>query len=148
MTLVFENGLPALVALLREGRDYYRFAADAVRDVEVSQVYGYAAACRTRLLEALVAARLLQHTSPGAHEPTPPADGQGYVLLRGQFDPIHPEAQAAALVQRERHLLRLVEAVFRTEGSLAARRALKDAYPHLRRTAAILQRLALRRAAA
>lgn len=147
MTLVFENGLPALVALLREGRDYYRFAAGEVRDTEVALVFGYAADCRARLLEALVAARLLQHTSP-AHQPPPLADGQGYALLRGQFDPAHPQAQAAALLQRERHLLRLVEAVFRTEGSLAARRALKDAYPHLHRTAVILQRLAQRRAAA
>lgn len=147
MTLVYENGMPSLVALLREGRDYYLFAAQEVQDAEVAEAFRYAAACRTQLLEGLVAARVLQRTSP-EHALPPVADDIGYARLRGQFDPRHPETQGLALFERERHLLRLVEAVFRSDSSLPARRALKDAYPHLAKMVEILRRLARRREAA
>jgi hypothetical protein len=147
MTLVNENGLSALVTLLREGREYYVFAAEEVHDPEVADAFALAAKSKTGLLDGLVAAGIIKQPS-AEHAEAPAADEDGYSALRAQFDPHHAEVQGFALYQRERRLLYLVQSVFRTENSLAVRRALKDGYPMVAQVARIMQRLALRREAA
>lgn len=138
MTLVNENGLPTLIAALRAGLDYYSFAAQEARDAEVADAFAFAAKCRAQLLEGLQ----VRVTQPAGPAPTP--DVTAYAQLRSQFDPAHPELQGHALLQRERQLVRLVESSFRTESSLAVRRALKESYPLLLKVQQVMQRLAAR----
>ena len=139
MTLVNENGMPALIAALRAGLDYYTFAAQEARDPEVTEAFTFAATCRAQLLD-LLQERITQQ--PSAPLTTP--DAAAYAQLRAQFDPRHPELQGRALLERERQMVRLVESAFRTESSLAVRRALKAVYPQLIKVQGIMQRLAQR----
>ena len=147
MTLVNENGLSALVTLLREGRDYYEFAAAEARDPEIRDAFALAAKYKTELLEGLVQARVIGSTNAEPGTPAAAAD-EGYARLSKQFDPQHAEVHGQALYERERRLMYLVQSVFRTENSLAVRRALKAAYPHMTQVYRITQRLAQRRQAA
>ena len=146
MTLVNENGLAALVTMLREGRDYYAFAADEVRDGETADAFRFAAKCKSELLDGLVAAHAVQRRTLDVVTP-PAAPDEGYERLRKQFDPLHPELQGPALYERERRVSKLIESVFRTENSLPIRRALKSGYPLEGQLVRMTQRLAQRRAA-
>jgi hypothetical protein len=147
MTLVNENGLAALVTMLREGRDYYAFAAEEVRDAETADAFRFAAKCKSEMLDGLVAAHVIQRRSL-EHVVGPAAADEGYERLRKQMDPMHPELQGPALYERERRVVKLIESVFRTENALPIRRALKNGYPQAGQLARMTQRLAQRRAAA
>jgi len=97
-----------LIRLLREGRDYYAFARNETRDPETAEVFSIAAKVRLDLLEDLVSTRLLFQTSP-AHATRTLAPDLGYEDLRHQFDPLHPQAHATALHERERRVVHLME---------------------------------------
>ncbi|MBN8741004.1 MAG: hypothetical protein BGP24_20420 [Lysobacterales bacterium 69-70] len=103
-----------LIRLLREGRDYYAFAVDETRDTETAAVFALALKGRHDLLEDLVATRLLFQTSPAHAVRTLPPD-LGYEELRHQFDALLPQAQAAALLARERRVVDLMQDLFDAE---------------------------------
>jgi hypothetical protein len=116
-----------LVRLLRESRDYFVFARDEVRDPEIARVFARAVRSRRELLEDLVATRLLFHTSPGLTDQR--LDSRiGYAALRDQFDPIHPDAHAEALYEREQRLIHLMEDVYEGDSSPKLKNALKAHY--------------------
>lgn len=118
-----------LIRLLREGRDYYMFARDEVRDPEIAEVFAMAVRARRELLEDLVSTRLLFQTSP-AHAVRTLAPNLGYEELRHQFDPLHPRTQAAALYERERRVIDLMHDLFEneTESSPKLHAAIKAHY--------------------
>lgn len=116
-----------LIRLLREGRDYYAFARDETRDPGTAEVFALAAKSRHDLLEELVTTRLLFQTSP-AHPTRTLAVDLGYEELRHQFDPLHPRAHAAALHERERRVLHLMQDLFDEESSPKLQAALKSHY--------------------
>jgi hypothetical protein len=116
-----------LIRLLREGRDYYAFARDETRDPETTEVFALAVKARHDLLEDLVATRLLFQTSP-AHPTRILSVDLGYEELRHQFDPLHPQAHAAALHERERRVLHLMQDLFDDETSPKLQAALKAHY--------------------
>jgi hypothetical protein len=103
-----------LIRLLREGRDYYAFARDEVRDPEVAGVFALAVRARRELLEDLVATRLLFQTSP-AHATRSLAPNLGYEELRHQFDPLHPQSHATALFEREQRVIHLMHDLYESE---------------------------------
>jgi hypothetical protein len=103
-----------LIRLLREGREYYVFARDEVRDPEIASVFALAVRARHDLLEDLVATRLLFQTSP-AHAVRTLDPNLGYEELRHQFDPAHPQTQAPALHERERRVINLMHDLFESE---------------------------------
>lgn len=151
MTLIPQDALDWLVALLRDGRDYYRHAATHSTDPELQYAFEVAAEARDKLLaqlrglpreEATIA------TSDDALDRNALPESQRYDLLRRQFDPGHPECQAEALLSRERATLRLVESVFRSHHSMAVRRLMKQYFAALKQGAVIMQRLAQRAHAA
>ncbi|MBL8300034.1 MAG: hypothetical protein JNN30_16970 [Rhodanobacteraceae bacterium] len=113
-----------LIRLLREGRDYYVFARDEVRDPEAVELFARALKARHDLLEGLVATRLLFQTSPVHPTRTLSAD-LGYEELRHQFDPLHPKTHAAALHERERRVLHLMEDLLESAGSPKLHAALR-----------------------
>lgn len=116
-----------LIRLLREGRDYYAFAREETRDPETTEVFAAAVKARLDLLEDLVATRLLFQTSP-AHPTRTLAADLGYEELRHQFDPLLPQAHAAALQERERRVVNLIEDLFDDEHSPRLQAALKAHY--------------------
>ena len=116
-----------LVRMLREGRDYFIFARDEVRDPEIARVFARAVRARRELLEDLVATRLLYQTSPGFTDPTLDSS-RGYTALREQFDPQHPDAHAEALYEREQRLIHLMEDVYEGDASPKLKNALKVHY--------------------
>lgn len=147
MTLIPEDGLGWLVALLRDGRDYYRFVEQETFDPDAREAFQVAADVRSRVLSDLVRAGTIDEAATDA--PTAALDADhGYAALRRQFDPQMPTMQGLALHRREAHVLRLVESVFRANPSLPVRAALKHAYPELKRCAEIMWRLSLRHQAA
>ena len=147
MTLIPEDGLAWLVALLRDGREFYAVAEKDTRDGEVREAFRAAAEVRTRLLADLVRAGAVSANPDG--EPVAELDADNnYAALRRQFDPRQPAAQGLALHRREAHVLRLIESVFRGNASLPVRAALKHAYPQIKRCAEIMWRLSLRHQAA
>src|SRR5687768_15493516 len=151
MTLIPQDALDWFVALLRDGRDYYRHAATHVADPELQYAFEVAAEARDKLLAQLRAlpqeeARIAPSDAALDRRALP--ENQRYDLLRRQFDPAHPAAQAEALLPRERATLLLIQSVFRSHHSMAVRRLMKRHYPDLRQSAAIMQRLAQRAHAA
>jgi hypothetical protein len=151
MTLIPQDALDWLVALLRDGRDYYRHAATHAADTELQRAFDVAAEARDKLLSQLRAlpddeARIAPSDATLDRNAVP--ENQRYDLLRRQFDPAHPEFQAEALLLRERATLQWVESVFRSHDSMAVRRLMKRHYPALQQGAAIMQRLAQRAHAA
>jgi hypothetical protein len=113
-----------LIRLLREGRDYYAFAREETRDPETTEVFAAAVKARLDLLEDLVATRLLFQTSP-AHPTRTLGVNLGYEELRHQFDPLLPQAHAAALHERERRVVDLIEDLADDEHSPKLQAALK-----------------------
>jgi hypothetical protein len=97
-----------LIRLLREGRDYYAFAREEARDPETAEVFALAVKARGDLLDELVSTRLLYKTSL-AHPARTLSPDLGYEGLRHQFDAQHPQAHAAALHERERRVVHLIE---------------------------------------
>ena len=151
MTLIPQDALDWLVALLRDGRDYYRHAAMHAADAELQHAFELAAEARDKLLAQLRALPREEATiapSDDALDRNALPESQRYDLLRRQFDPGHPDAQAEALLPRERATLRLAESVFRSHHSMAVRRLMKAHYKSLQQSAAIMQRLAERAHAA
>jgi hypothetical protein len=147
MTLIPEDGLGWLVALLRDGRDYYRFAEQETIEPDTREAFHVAADVRSRLLADLVRAGAIDETSAGQPATDIDADNS-YAALRRQFDPQLPALQGLALHRREAHVLRLIESVFRANASLPVRAALKRAYPEIKHCAEIMWRLSLRHQAA
>jgi hypothetical protein len=144
MTLVPQESLDWLVALLRDGRAYYRHAVVHTDDAEIRRAFGLAAEARDALIVDLREAGLIE--AGGQDGEVPPA--HSYEALRRQFDPRHPGAHAEALVQREEATLRLVESVFRSHPAIVVRSLMKKHYPKLQQSGAIIRRLALREHAA
>jgi nucleotide-binding universal stress UspA family protein len=147
MTLIPPDSLAWLVGLLREGRAYYRHAAEHTNDPEVRRAFELAAEERDMVLADLRAVGAIEesHTPADVANALKGAPPQHrYHLLQEQFDPARPELQAEALVAREGAGLRLVESVFRSHHSLAVRRIMKVHYPRLQQSARIMQRLARR----
>ncbi|TDR38946.1 hypothetical protein DFR29_11889 [Tahibacter aquaticus] len=122
-----------LIRMLREGREYYAFACDEIRDPEIASVFALAVRSRRDLLDDLVATRLLFQTSP-AHAVRSLAPNLGYEELRHQFDPRHPQVQAVALHERERRVIGLMHDLFENEAegdhSPRLRAAIKKHYAH------------------
>jgi hypothetical protein len=144
MTLVPQESLDWLVALLRDGRAYYRHAVVHTEDVEVRTAFGLAAEARDALIVDLREAGFVDSTDVGAPVPAP----HRYEDLRRQFDPRHPALQAEALVPREEATLRLVESVFRSHPAIQVRSLMKKHYPRLQQSGAIMHRLSMRAHAA
>ena len=145
MTLIPEDSLGWLVGLLRDGRDFYRFAEQQTVDADAREAFRVAADARESLLDELERAG----ASTASNDPVVGMDAdQSYAALRRQFDPQMPSAQGLALHRREARVLRLVESVFRANPSLPVRGALKRGYPALKRCAEIMWRLSLRHQAA
>jgi hypothetical protein len=147
MTLIPQDSLDWLVGLLREGRAYYRHAAQHTADPEVRRAFEVAAEERDTVLADLRAAGAIEEsTNPSdvADALTAAPPQHRYNLLQQQFDPARPELQAEALVAREGAGLRLVESVFRSHPALAVRRIMKLHYPRLQQSARIMQRLSRR----
>lgn len=147
MTLIPADSLDWLVGLLREGRAYYRHAAEHTHDAEIRRAFELAAEERDTLLADLRDASVIEEL----HHPAETADAlrvapanHRYDVLQQQSDPARPELQAEALVAREGAGLRLVESVFRSHPSLAVRRIMKAHYPRMQQSARIMQRLARR----
>lgn len=150
MTLIPQDSLDWLVALLRDGRAYYRHAVAHTRDAEVRTAFEIAAEARDGLLSDLRMVGSIQ-PSGSADEPSDPdlvPSQHRYESLRVQFDPSHPEHQAEALVPRETATMRLVESVFRSHPALVVRSLMKKHYPRLQHASAIMQRMAQRTHAA
>jgi hypothetical protein len=151
MTLIPQESLDWLVDLLRDGRDYYRHAAEHTGDAEVRRAFGVAAEARDALLAELRAlppeTAAIAASDAGVSRNALP-ETQRYDQLRRQFDPAQPERQADALLPRERSTLNLVESVFRSHPSTAVRRLMKQYFASLQQGAAIMQRLAQRARAA
>lgn len=151
MTLIPQDALDWLVALLRDGRDYYRHAAEHTGDAEVRRAFELAAEARDALLAELRAlppdAASIPASDAGVNRDALP-ETQRYDQLRRQFDPTQPERQAEALLPRERSTLQLVESVFRSHPSMAVRRLMKQSFASLQQGAAIMQRMAQRAHAA
>lgn len=103
-----------LIRLLREGRDYYAFAHEEVRDPDAAETFDLALRARRDLLEDLVATRLLFQTSP-AHATRELPHDLGYEGLRRQFDALHPQTHAVALHERERRVVQLMESLLEAE---------------------------------
>jgi hypothetical protein len=151
MTLVPQESIDWLVALLRDGRAYYRHAEEHTSDPEVRRAFEIAAETRSALLADLQAAGFSTPLfgnvdAPQDHSLVPAA--HRYETLRLQFDPAHPEAQAAALLPREEATLKLMESVFRSNPAPAMRALMKKHYAPLQQGGAIVQRLAQRSHAA
>ena len=140
MTLVLQESLDGLVALLRDGRTYYRNAVVHTEDPEMRQAFGLAAEARDALIVDLREAGFIDV----AREVEAPPAQHGYESLRRQFDRSHPELQADALLPREDATLRLVESVFRSHPAIKVRSLMKKHYPRLQQSAAIIHRLSKR----
>lgn len=140
MTLVPQESLDWLVALLRDGRAYYRHAVVHTEDSEIRNAFGLAAEARDGLIVDLREAGFIE--AIGDISPTP--QQHSYEDLRRQFDPKHPELQADALLPREDATLRLIESVFRSHPSIKVRSLMKKHYARLQQSAAIIRRLSVR----
>lgn len=140
MTLVLPESLEWLVALLRDGRTYYRHAVVHTEDSEIRNAFGLAAEARDGLIVDLREAGLIDAIGDVAPAP----QQHRYEDLRRQFDPRHPELQADALLSREDATLRLVESVFRSHPAIKVRSLMKKHYPRLQQSAAIIRRLSAR----
>jgi hypothetical protein len=151
MKLIPQDALDGFVAVLRDGRDYYRHAATHAGDPELQHAFEVVAEARDKLLASLrdlPQEEALITPSDAALDRNALPENQRYDLLRRQFDPAHPAAQADAVLPRERATLQLAETVFRSHPSMALRRLMKRHYPGLQQSAAIMQRLAQRAYAA
>lgn len=144
MTLVPQDSLDWLVALLRDGRAYYRHALVHTEDVELRHVFEVVAEARNGLLTDLRAVGMIKPSGLGDvpldATSTPPQ--HRYEALRRQFDPAHPASQAQALIPRENATLRLMESVFRSHPEEVVRSLMKKHYPRLQHGSAIMQRMA------
>jgi hypothetical protein len=147
MTLVTQETLNWLIALLRDGRAYYGHAASHTHDPEVKRAFRIAAQARENLVADLQAIGACELRSEGEELPLDwtqvPAE-QRYEDLRLQFDPLQPDRQSEALLQREEATLRLMESVFRSSPTLRVRGLMKQHYPRLQQASAIIQRMAQR----
>lgn len=147
MALSAQNVADSLAGLLREGLDYYRFAAHRTRDPDVHEAFSYAADARAHLLRELAVAAAI--ADPATEQPLPVEDPDlGYATLRSQFDPHAPHSQGHALHQRECAVLAHLEALFRKHQSPRVRELMKTYYPQLKRVEEMMWRLSQRRAAA
>jgi hypothetical protein len=151
MTLIPQDSLDWLVAMLRDGRAYYRHAVVHTDDAEVRRAFEIAAQARSRLVAELQSANLCK-THPLPEEPVQDLSvvplPHRYETLRKQFDGQHPDHQAEALVVRDQATLRLMESVFRSHPSIAARGLMKSHYLRMQESAAIVERMAKRTHAA
>lgn len=146
MTLIPQDSLEWLVALVRDGRAYYQHALVHTNDVEVRHAFEIVAESRNALLADLRAAGMIKPSGiedVALDETTIPPQHR-YEALRRQFDPSHPENQASALIARENATLRLVESVFCSHSEAQVRALMKKHYPRLQHGGVMMQRLAQR----
>ncbi len=146
MTLIPQDSLDWLVALLRDGRAYYRHALVHTDDVEIRHAFEIGAESRNALLADLRAVGLIKPSGleDVALDATSTPPQHRYEGLRRQFDPAHPESQADALIPRENATLRLAESVFCSHPEELVRAVMKKHYPRLQHGGAMMQRLAQR----
>jgi hypothetical protein len=139
MTRLPDASLDRLIALLRDGRAYFWQAVVRADSDELRRTYGVAAAVRDAMIEDL---RDLGAVSL-ASDPVPPSP-QGFAALRREFDPARPERHVDVVIARERATLRLIERVFRSHPAFLIRRLMKQHYPQLQQSSAVLRRLRMR----
>lgn len=144
MTLIPHESLDWLVALLRDGRAYYRHALVYTEDVEMRYAFEVVAEARNALLADLRAVGMIKPSGLGdvPLDATAAPPQHRYEALRRQFDPAHPAHQAQALIPREDATLRLVESVFRSHPEDVVRGLMKKHYPRLQHGGEIMQRMA------
>jgi hypothetical protein len=138
-----ETALDLLVALLRDGLDFYRFAQHRTQDREVSAAFGLAAEVRGLMLKDLQRAGAIG--DPAREQPVPIDDpALRYVALRDRLDATHPESVAAELRRRETTLSQLVETLFKGHPSPGVRRVMKNYFPRVKHCAEMMRRLSHR----
>ena len=147
MTLIPHDSLDWLVAMLREGMAYYRHAAEHVSDPEVARAFELAARTRGLILSDLSAMGAI--TEPESTAQTAAALATAppqhrYDVLQQQFDAIHPEHQAQALVSRELASIRLIERCS-FQSSMAILRVMKAPPPGRSDAGYAVSRIANRR---
>jgi hypothetical protein len=143
VTTPADTALDLLVALLRDGLDFYRFAQHRTHDREVSAAFGLAAEVRGLILKDLQRAGAIG--DPSSEQPIPLDDGNlRYAVLCERLDADHPECVAAELRRREAALAQLVETLFKSHPAPGVRRVMKNYYPRVKHIAEMMRRLAHR----
>lgn len=143
MSVPAETALDLLVALLRDGLDFYRFAQHRTQDREVSAAFGLAAEVRGLMLKDLQRAGAIG--DPSREQPVPIDDGNlRYAVLRDRLDGSHPETVAAELRRREAALAQLVETLFKSHPAPGVRRVMKNYFPRVKHCAEMMRRLSHR----
>ena len=147
MALTTQHVADSLAGLLRDGLDYYRFAAHHTPDPSVHEAFCYAADSRAPLLRERAAGPAIADAD--CDQPAGASDPDlGYTGLRAQFDPNAPHCQGVALHERECAVLAHLEALFRKHQSPRVRELMKMYYPQLKRVEEMMMRLSKRPAVA
>lgn len=143
MSAPADTALDLLVALLRDGLDFYRFAQHRTHDREVSAAFGLAAEVRGLILKDLQRAGAIGDAS--SEQPMPIDDGTlRYAVLCERLDADHPETVAAELRRREAALAQLVETLFKSHPGPGVRRVMKAYFPRVKHVAEMMRRLSHR----
>lgn len=143
MSAPADTALDLLVALLRDGLDFYRFAQHRTHDREVSAAFGLAAEVRGLILKDLQRSGAIG--DPSSEQPMPIDDGNlRYAVLCERLDADHPETVAAELRRREAALAQLVETLFKSHPTPGVRRVMKAYYPRVKHVAEMMRRLSHR----
>jgi hypothetical protein len=145
MSVSPDTSIELLVALVREGLDFYRDAQRRTADREAAAAFGVAAEIRALLLKDL---QRIGVVADGTGEPPVRLeDALSYRAARERFDPLRPEGVAVELRKRETALMQLADALFKAHPRPGVRRVLKAYFPRLRHTAEMMRRLSHRAAA-
>ena len=147
MTLKPNFTLESLVALARDGLDFFRHAQHTVDDTDVASVFASAADLRAMLLRDLHGAGAIP--DPAALPAWPLSDGGlSYASLRAHLGANDRGVLAAGLLVREHALLALLARAFREQNAIDVRRLVKAYHGILRRAPETWHRLAQQQAAA
>jgi hypothetical protein len=143
MSTPTETALDVLVAQLRDGLDFYRFAQHRTQDREVSAAFGLAAEVRGLMLKDLQRAGAIADAS--REQPMALDDANlRYADLRDRLDGTHPEQVANELKRREASLSQLVEMLFKGHPAPGVRRVMKNYFPRVKHCAEMMRRLSHR----
>lgn len=143
MSVPIETALDLLVAQLRDGLDFYRFAQHRTQDREVSAAFGLAAEVRGLMLKDLQRAGAIG--DPSREQPIPIDDPTMlYADLCNRLDATHPELVATELKKREASLAQLVETLFKSHPAPGVRRVMKNYFPRVKHCAEMMRRLSHR----
>ena len=143
MSVPIETALDLLVAQLRDGLDFYRFAQHRTQDREVSAAFGLTAEVRGLMLKDLQRAGAIG--DPSREQPIPIDDpAMRYADLCSRLDGTHPELVATELKKREASLAQLVETLFKSHPAPGVRRVMKNYFPRVKHCAEMMRRLSHR----